>query len=343
MQDPLLRRGRPEPDPAAPPRGGDGGTHQPELLGSVVGHDHQVAAGRTADVVDPVLDPRAARLDQHRRRVGLLGGQQPHLRGVPAVQLNENQLTAAATPDRQPEAEVVLLDDEHVGVRRAAQPVPPQLVRPVGLVVHHVEEGGGVGAPRTAVVGAGELVNAINPGGQVAEAQGVDLVPRTVQGVGEQPPVRADLAHTEADEAPGRGAVVEVEQGLGGTLARGAAEPLVLLSFRSQREVREGASAPARRALSRRGAPGHLGEELALQRPGSRRLDVVVSPLGLQVGARLRRSAVTQPGVVVDHPVAVQVADGPSYGCHRRLPGRHLHRPRGSRALGRIHRRDASA
>ena len=62
---------------------------------------------------------------------------------------------------------------------RAADPVPPDLVRPVGVVVHGVEEPRRVRAPGAAVVAAGhhvvEVVE-VGAGAQVAEPQLVDLV-----------------------------------------------------------------------------------------------------------------------------------------------------------------------
>ena len=101
----------------------------------------------------------------------------------------------------QLEGLVGLAEHEHVVGDVAAQPVPPDLVGAVGVVVDGVEELAGVGAPGAPVVAARHLVGQVLAGAQVAEAQPVDLVAGGVDGVGQQPLVGADQGQPELEVA----------------------------------------------------------------------------------------------------------------------------------------------
>ena len=126
----------------------DGGGHQPALQRAVVGDDEQrlgaVVEQGVLRVVDHAL---ATTTDRQRGCVGAGEVDGPHLRGVGRDRPDDGEPAAAALPDPQLEARVVLLQQQLVRLRRRPQPVTPHLEGPVALVVDRVEEG--VGATRS--------------------------------------------------------------------------------------------------------------------------------------------------------------------------------------------------
>ena len=123
-----------------------------------------------------------------------------------------SSVPAAGQPEVQLEALVGLVEHQHVVGGVGADPVPPDLARPVGLVVHGVEEPQRVGAPGSAVVAAGDLVGQVLPGAQVAEAQLEDLVAGGVDAVGEQVLVGADQGQADVEVAGSEILLRDVEE-----------------------------------------------------------------------------------------------------------------------------------
>ena len=188
---------------------------QAELRRLVVGHQQQVGP-------DPspaqVLRAVAGRRPSARRPTGGDSGEsrvdQPGLAGVPALGQDQDRVAAAALPERQLEPLVRLDQHPHVVRDGGADPVPPHLVRPVGLVVHGVEEPRRVRAPGAAVVAARHHVGEVGAGAQVAEPQGEHLVAGGVDGVGEQVLVGADQGQAEVEVAAVVGQRADVQQHL---------------------------------------------------------------------------------------------------------------------------------
>ena len=172
---------------------GDRAAGEPELLGVVVGHHEQgVRAVREDGVLGVVLHARAPPTHGARRVERTVGVDHPDLAGVPALRGEHEQTATPGRPDVELEPLVRLVEHQHVLVVRRPERVPPHLERPVGLVVHRVEEVRRVRAPGAAVVGAGHHVGQILAGLEVAEPQLVDLVARPIHRVGQQPFVRTD-------------------------------------------------------------------------------------------------------------------------------------------------------
>ena len=110
------------------------------------------------------------------------------------------------------EALVRLLEDHDVLGGLCADPVPPDPVRPPGVVHGRVEHGGAVQGPRAAGVGVRDLVRQRGPGGQVLDPQREPLVAGEVGGVGQPALVRAGAERAEAEELVADGQFVAVEQ-----------------------------------------------------------------------------------------------------------------------------------
>ena len=179
---------------------GHGRRHQPELHRVVVG-DHEQLAGAAvpAPVLGVVLDALAASSDRPGSAGDVVRVDRPGFGGGVALRPQHHEVAAAGQPGADLEALVGLLQHQHVVGDRGADPVPPHLERPVGRVVHGVEEPGGVGAPGAAVVGARHRLGEVLAGAQVAEAELEDLLPGEVHGVGEQVLVGTDLTQAEVE------------------------------------------------------------------------------------------------------------------------------------------------
>ena len=203
------------------------------------------------------------------------------------------------------EAVVEVLEDQHVGVDGRPEDVAPDLERPVGVVVHHVEEGRRVGGPGTAVVGAGHDLVEVEPGAQVAEAEGVDLVALEVDRPREPPAVRADLDQALLGVRRAARVVhdLKVEQEVLGSVrlvGRPAQQLVVLQSRRGHPAVAPAALLPRRRLLDLGDPRGHLRRELGRRRAQVAHPRVVVVALRPQVGGGLRLVRIVDPGVRID-------------------------------------------
>ncbi len=157
---------------------GHRGPHEPELGRRVVGHHQQDVAVRSGRVRYGVQQPRDPGLDHPRRRTRPVRRDQPDLAGVLGLDADDHVGARAGPLAEDLEPVVVLLQDEDVLGRVGAQLVPPDLVRAVGLVVDHVEEGPRVGRPGPAVVGPGHRLRKVLSGDGVPEPQLEDLVAR---------------------------------------------------------------------------------------------------------------------------------------------------------------------
>ena len=147
----------------------------------------------------PARPPRRGSVDR------VVGGHEAYLGRVAAAGEQHGVRTAAGGLDLQLEPPVLLLPDLRVVVLRRAEDVAPHRVRPVGLVQGRVEQSGAVGRPGQAVVRPGQDVGQVGAGAEVAHPQLVDLVAVVVDGVGQQPAVRARFPDAELEEVvPGR-------------------------------------------------------------------------------------------------------------------------------------------
>jgi hypothetical protein len=99
-----------------------------------VREDVETVADRTRMVLDVVLVPLFARLDDRRRRGRFVGVDQPDLRRHLRGRGDHEEATAARATDAHVEAVVVLLEHEPVVVGRGPERVPPDLPRAHGLV-----------------------------------------------------------------------------------------------------------------------------------------------------------------------------------------------------------------
>ena len=172
---------------------------QAELGPGVVDHQQQAAAVRPALVIQVVFAPFLPRLydDGGAPRIGR--GHQAHLGRVAAVCRRGPRSPTAGRADLELEVPVELVPDDLVTVLGRADHVPVHLVGAPGLVDGRVEEAVAVGRPGEPVAGAEELVGQVLAGSEVAHPQREDLPAVVVDGVGQQPAVRADLADPEVE------------------------------------------------------------------------------------------------------------------------------------------------
>ena len=214
---------------------------QAELGAGVVDHHQQAATVGPALVVQVVFAAFLPRLydDGGAPRIGR--GHQAHLGRVAAVGAEDHVLGAAGDVDLELEVPVELVPDDLVTVLGRAHHVAVYLVGAPRLVDGRVEEAVAVGRPGDPVAGAEELVGEVLAGGQVAHPQREDLPAVVVDGVGQQPAVRAHLADPEVEVVVPLGELVLVQQQLlrpvrvsGGRadvhailLARAAPDPVV--------------------------------------------------------------------------------------------------------------------
>ena len=288
-----------------------------EILGAVVVHDQQPIAGR----LDVVLHALAARRDAPRHAFGVVGAEQPALRGDLAARPEQHPAVVAAAAHAEPEPLVRLGQHLDVLGRIGPQPVSEHHVRAPGLVgpgVEHVV----VLRPGDPVRGVGDLLGQQFAGRQVLDHQGEPLSPGEVQRIGQQPPVGGDAEGADGEELLVSRLDIAVEQHL-------LADDL-LLGVRWRRPVGrpdpavdpilrtlDGAGVvPVGRAVAVRRVAGHrqvgfLGTrlDLAEDRLGQRAevggLRVGVGVLGLQVADDLGIVLVPQPFVRVAERVSV--------------------------------------
>ena len=167
---------------------------QPELGRVVVGHQQQlVRAVGVPHVLGVVLDAATASARPTAgTEVGSRGVEHPHLAGVPVLRPDHHQLAAAGRVQHQLELLVRLLQHQLVGRGRRADPVPPDLVLPPHLVVDECRRSTPSRPTTHRRARTAARRPQVRPGGQVAEAQLVDLVAVEVHRVGHQRRVRGD-------------------------------------------------------------------------------------------------------------------------------------------------------
>lgn len=315
LQQPGVSSVRDQRGPRA--RGVDRGGGQLEVLGVLVVQDVEEVAG----VLDAVLHTRDPGPDEHELAVRVGGVQQPHLAGDLAADAEDQVALAAGQPDAHPETLVGLLEDQHVLL--GAEGVPVDLERPPRVVDPRVEERGPVGRPGAAVEDVGDLVRQDLAGLQVLEAQGEALVALEVGGVGQHPAVRGDGAGADGEEGTVAGQLVAVEQHLlmfevltgldlrrCVAVCRDPAGDAVLLALLGAAEIPPRALTAGHGQVGFLGAPLDLLEDLLLDLGKVSGLLLEIRVLGFEIGDRVGIVLVGQPGVFVDHGVAVMSALG---------------------------------
>ena len=322
--EPHPRAFRHDLGPRRSPRAVDRGGHQPEVGRSVVGEDQQ----SVLLVVDRVLDVVPPRFDQHGLRLGRIAGQEATLARDVAGGADEDVPLALRELDVDLETLVVLLEHEHVRLRRRAEPVPPHLVGPHRLVRPHVEEGLAVGGPGRAVVDAGDHVGQVGRGAQVTEPQCVQLRPVHVRGVGDLGFVRAPLHVAQLEVGVPLCQLVAVEHELLGRLHRAAAPAvdLVVEPFHRPRVAPPALVEGGCRGVRLLDAPDDLPVEAFLEPAGFRHDGRGVGVLGLQVRDHLGVLPVAEPVVGIDPPVAVDLENLRTRSGHGRPERGDLHR-----------------
>ena len=271
-------------------------------------------------VVVHALAARRHHAELSRRASGV---QQPDLAGQHARAPDHD--VALAAGQAHPDVEALVRFLEHHGVvgGGGADPVPPDPVRPPGVVHRRVEHGGAVQGPCAAGVGVRDLVRQRGPGGQVLDPQREPLVAGEVGGVGQPALVRAGPERAEAEELVAGRQLVAVEQHLlvvqrlavlghrREHLAgpdRAPAVHRVLLALDRPCVVPPAALAHRDGQVALLGARLDLLEDLLAQRGQVAGQRVGVGVLGLQVADRVRVLLVREPRVLVDHGVAVEGA-----------------------------------
>ena len=297
--------------------------HQPEVAPpAAVGADPEALAGRVDTVIHVVLVVLLARPD-HPPLAERLGGRQPAvLAGGERARRREDHLAAARPKDAEPEERVGLLEQEIVGGR--PEPMAPQTVRTLGLVLGDVEEDGIVGAPGR----RGHLLDAIREHGprlEVLHVQRVVAKAGEVDGVREQPRVVAHRVDPEREEGVALRHPVEVERDL---LRRArhvapAAVDRVLLAGLRARVVDVGAAPVGDAGVVLLDAREHLLVEGVLERLRALHDGVGVRVLGLEIRRHLGTVLVAQPGIFV---LAALAVDHVRLGHALRERGRRAHR-----------------
>lgn len=229
---------------------------------------------------------------------------------------------------------VVLLVHDHVFASRRTDHVPPDPVRPPGVVYGDVEERRCVGRPGAAVEGVRDLVWRYLASAQVLEAHREALFAVEVSRVRQQVAVGADVEGADGEERVFSCKRVAIEQDLlavkraavrrhrrPGVLRPDgpAAANRVLLTLHGAGVIPRAALAVGHRQVSLLGPRLDLAEDRLAQSvlPGCHRLGIGV--LSLEECDRLRIVLLGQPGVLIDDRVAVM---GP-LGRHA-LGGRRL-------------------
>ena len=136
----------------------DGRHGQLEVLGAVVVQHQEHVVAADDGVLDAVLDALAARRDDPELAGRVVGVEDAVLAGDLAAAADDEEAVAAGAADRDPEALVGLVVDQDVLGRVGAEPVPPDLVGPPGVVDGRVEEVLAGEVPGGAVRRAGDLV-----------------------------------------------------------------------------------------------------------------------------------------------------------------------------------------
>ena len=247
-------------------------------------------------MVGAVLKARPSFFQNGQWFIGPVRREHERLGAVPGLGLDQHVRAAAGAPHGQVEPPVLLAEHQRVLAGPGAQHVPPDLVRPVLGVGDDVEQRTRVGRPGQPVVGALDPLRQVGSAGQVADAQLVELVPVEVDGVGQQPPVRADLPDAEPEiAAAGRvQQQVLVQQHLAVP-----AELLVLQARHGPGEVGVARPAPAHRLLGRDHPRRQFARQAGPQPARRFQPAVVVGAFGGQVLPHRGPVPVPHPGVRV--------------------------------------------
>ena len=292
-----------------------------------VGEDEQLVAA----VGDRILHAFLARRDQPRRRFGMRQIDQPLLGGLMVAAGDHAEAPAGAFMQMGEPAGILFLIDQRVIGLFGAEPMPPDLHRPVVVVELDVEEALGVRAPDHAAVGLLDQVVAVLAAGPVAHADRKIFRALGVGAPGLQRVVGRMPRAAELEIAVGGRQRVAVEHDLHvAAIARGAAEHLVLAAFAEFPQIGE-------RAVRRRHAgivlldpPAHLRDQLLLQRRGVAEQALGVVVLGFEilpdigvedrgVAQHLLPFGVLQPRIIVRHRDAVGGEGMRAARRHRRL------------------------
>ena len=279
-------------------------------------------------VVDAVLVPLAARLEDGEVAVGVVGAQDAHF-GTQRVARDRHQVLAGlAAPQEDAERLVRLFVDQVVG-GIGPQPVPEHLVgaQRVGILAD-VEQGRTVCGPGQVRRDVRDLVRQRLPGRQILEADGVEAPPHIVDGIGQDAVVRADR-RPNGGVLLALGDLVHVDKDLLGRRIGGAAEGVavrrpaavdgVLLPLLVAGVVPVVAVAIGNRRIVLHDAAADLLEQGLLQLLGMRHDAVEIGVFGLQVGDDFRIFPLPKPVVLVDAYVAVGLEFVRSSGGHRRV------------------------
>ena len=325
--EPLPLGGAEQRDPLLVARRVERGPREVGVGGVGVVHDEEPVGGG----LDVVLDALAAGRHDAPLPLGVVAVEQVHLgRGLRAEAEHDPALVAAAR-DPHPEALVVLLVDEHVVGRVAADAVPPQLVRPPRVVEARVEEEPAVAAELDAVPDVGDGGVEDRAGRDLADREVEALVARGVDRERDEPVVGAhgQRAHREELVVPGLDVAVDddllarhgIRLGVGTHSRvdeRGADVRGVLLPLDRAREVPPRAAHDGHRQVGLLDPRPDLLEQRRAQRREVLRARLGVGVLGLEVRDQRGVLEVAHPRVGVLDAVAVVLPDvGAALGGRR--------------------------
>jgi hypothetical protein len=280
--------------------------HQPEVAPPApVGADVEHVAPGAHTVVDRVLVVLLAGQDELPgcRRLGR--AQPADLARGEAPGAGEDQRPAARAPDAEPEERVRLLVEHHVVGHRRAPAVAPQPIRPLGVVLQHVEQGRRVRRPGDAA----DVLDALGrerSRHEVLDVERVVTETGEVERVGQPAPVVTHREGAQGQELVALGQRVQVERDLLGGIGRPLATvDRVLLAGLRPRVVEPAQVRIGHALVVLLDARQHLAVERGLERLGRLHHLVGVGVLGLEVGGDLGRVLVAQPVVLVLPDLAV--------------------------------------
>ena len=168
-----------------------------------------------AIVVELVFVAPLPRQERRRRRIGIGRVEIPELGGEGLERPDQQVALRPARPHAAGKLGVGLLVDEPVGGRVVAEPVPQDPARTQrGRIVARVEERLAVGRPGEVGGHVRDDVRKVLSGGEIAHADGVPPAPDGVDGVGQQPSVRADGTRRHLAERMPLGHLVDVQDHL---------------------------------------------------------------------------------------------------------------------------------
>ena len=275
--------------------------------------------GSTGHRLDHVHVPLTPSAHSHRQGARVGGRDRPCLRAVPARSMDQDPPPTPCRAGCHLEAPVVLLEHEVIQRWVGSHEVPPDLVRPERVIDHRVEERPTVGCPGAPVVGSRDPLREVHSGGDVAEPQLVELLPRCVDRPCQDLATGTHLTHADLGVCGVQGGCLEVEihqhAPLRGPLVA-ALELPELGSFWSDIPEDCCPTNMLGPLLGQRGPGHHLREQptaQGLEHGGGLR---IVRGLGPQVLTELWATG-GHPGVVVLDLTSMQVPDVSVDGCLR--------------------------